>query len=251
MAMGDIKVPLNLLKDFMEEIKYIPTHIAIIMDGNGRWATERGLPKIMGHHAGAESVQRIVKAAAELGIKVLSLYTFSTENWKRPPEEVDALFRLLDEYLNKEAQSMSRNNIRFSVVGRIEGLPFFLRDKIVKVINMTASNTGMVLNLAINYGGRTEIIDAVRKIVEDVKSGLLTVDEIDEMTISRYLYTRGLPDPDLLIRTSGEFRLSNFLLWQVSYSEIYITNKYWPDFDGDDLKNAVIEYGRRERRFGG
>ncbi len=249
--MGDIKVPLNLLKDFMEGIGHIPKHIAIIMDGNGRWATERGLPKIMGHHAGVESVQRIVKTASALGIKVLTLYTFSTENWKRPAEEVDALFRLLDEYLNKEAENLSRNNIRFSVVGRLEGLPQFVRDKIAKVVNMTASNTGLVLNLAINYGGRTEIIDAVRKIAEDVKSGQLAPDEIDEMTISRYLYTRDLPDPDLLIRTSGEFRLSNFLLWQVSYSEIYITNKYWPDFDGRDLKNAVIEYGRRERRFGG
>ncbi|MFA6078679.1 MAG: isoprenyl transferase [Candidatus Omnitrophota bacterium] len=235
----------------MATAKNIPQHIAIIMDGNGRWATEKGLPKIMGHNAGAGSVQKVVKAAAELGVKVLTLYTFSTENWKRPPEEVDALFRLMDGYLDREAENMSRNNMRFSVIGRIDGLPAFIRSKIKKVMGETASNTGLVLNLALNYGGRTEIIDAVRKIVEDVKSGVLNADEVDEAAFSRYLYTRDLPDPDLLIRTSGEFRLSNFLLWQVSYSEIYIVDKYWPDFDGSDLKEAVREYGRRERRFGG
>jgi len=221
------------------------------MDGNGRWARKRGLPKIAGHRAGAKSVDEITQAAASSGVKVLTLYAFSTENWKRPKEEVNALFGLLEDYLVKEVSRLNKNNIRLSVIGNISQLPRSTQDRIADAIEATKGNTGMVLNIALNYGSRREIVDAVRAICEDVKRGALRSEDITEELFSKHLHTAGLPDPDLLIRTSGEFRISNFLLWQVSYAELYITEKLWPDFRKGDFKKALTEYQRRERRFGG
>lgn len=229
----------------------IPAHVAIVMDGNGRWAKKKGLPKIAGHRAGAKTAQEIIEAAGSLGIKVLTLYTFSTENWKRPKHEVAALFKLLEDYLQRQSDKLVKNNIRFSVIGDIEALPTALGDRLRKTIEATKDNTGLVLNLALNYGSRLEIIRASRNIAADVKNGIVEADNIDEKLFSSYLYTKDLPDPDLLIRTSGEYRVSNFLLWQISYAEIYITKKLWPDFKKSDLEKAVREYQRRERRFGG
>lgn len=229
----------------------IPQHVAIIMDGNGRWAKARALPRIAGHRAGVKSIREAVKACGELGIKVLTLYAFSTENWKRPKREVDALFGLLERYLDAEEDKLNRENIRLSVIGDIDGLPGGVRKKIAKAILSTKNNSGLTLNLALNYGSRDEIIRAVRKISDDVRSAKIAPEEIDEKLFSAYLYTDGLPDPDLVIRTSGEFRVSNFLLWQISYAELYITKKLWPDFRKEDLAKAVTEYQRRERRFGG
>lgn len=234
----------------MRNIKNIPQHVAIIMDGNGRWARERGLPKIAGHRAGVKAAREAVEAAGKLGIKVLTLYTFSTENWNRPKREVEALFKLLEDYLDREADKLNKNNIKFSVIGRLEELPSGLREKLKKTIGATKDNTGLILNLALNYGARVEIIDAIKRLTSDVKEGRLEIGGITEGLFSRYLYTSGLPDPDLFIRTSGEFRVSNFLLWQISYSELYFTKKLWPDFTKKDLKKAVLEYSERERRFG-
>lgn len=225
-------------------------HVAIIMDGNGRWAKSRGLPKIAGHRAGARSVQEAIKGAKEAGVKFLTLYTFSTENWKRPRHEVSALFKLLEDYVDKEAHSLDKNNIRLSVIGRMEGLPQVIQEKLKKVIDLTKENTALTLILALNYGSRTEIVDAVRGIVKDCQTGRIHPDYIDESTFGGYLYTKDIPDPDLLIRTSGEMRLSNFLLWQMSYTEIYVTKKLWPDFKRRDFKKAVEEYRKRERRYG-
>ena len=229
----------------------IPQHVAIIMDGNGRWARARGLPKLAGHRAGAKSVREVIEAARELGVKVLTLYTFSTENWKRPRGEIDALFRLLEEYLEKEENGLNKNNIRFSVIGDIDALPSGTRDKIKKVMASTSGNTGLVLNLALNYGSRPEILHAIKDIVREAVSGKLDPAAIDEKLFSGYLYTRNLPDPDLVIRTSGECRVSNFLLWQIAYSELYITKKFWPDFGKKEFEKAMLEYQKRERRFGG
>lgn len=220
------------------------------MDGNGRWAKERNLPKMAGHRAGVKSAKEIVKASGELGIKVLTLYTFSTENWKRPRHEVEALFGLLENYLDREAAKLDKNNIKFSVIGKTDDLPGHLQKKLLKVIESTKKNTGLILNLALNYGSRPEILNAAKNIAGDVKDGRLNIDDIDEKLFSGYLYTNRLPDPDLLIRTSGEFRISNFLLWQISYSELYFTKKMWPDFGKEDLEKAVSAYQKRERRFG-
>ena len=234
----------------MNKLNNIPKHVAIIMDGNGRWAKSRHLPKIMGHRAGADSVQQVVKAAKEIGVKILTLYTFSTENWNRPNNEVTALFRLLEQYLDKEEDILNENNIRFSVIGDIDGLPEPVCSKIRNVVRSTLGNTGLILNLALNYGSRLEILVAVRRIVQDAIAGRVTPEKIDEHLFSRYLYTNGLPDPDLVIRTSGECRISNFLLWQIAYSELYIAKKLWPDFRKGDFKKAIKEYQKRERRFG-
>lgn len=234
----------------MKDLNNIPQHIAIIMDGNGRWAKKHHLPKIAGHRAGTNAAREIVKAAGELGIKTLTLYTFSTENWKRPKREIEALFRLLGDYLDREADNLKRNNIIFSVIGDLDNLPMNVKEKLKKVIESTKDNTGLHLNLALNYGSRFEIISAARNIAKDVSGGNLEVDRIDEGLFSEYLYTKGMPDPDLLIRTSGEFRISNFLLWQLSYSELYFTKKLWPDFKKSDLAKAIREYSSRERRFG-
>lgn len=235
----------------MKDNKNIPQHIAIIMDGNGRWAKSRGLPKIAGHRQGVKAAQGIIKAAGELGVKVLTLYTFSSENWKRPRHEVDALFKMLEEYLTKEEEKLNKNNIKLSVIGNMEAIPPSVREKLKKVTESTASNTGLVLNLAINYGGRPEIVNAVRKIAKESREGRLDPETIDEKIFAGYLYTSHLPDPDLLVRTSGEYRISNFLLWQISYSELYITKKLWPDFKKEDLKKAINAYRKRDRRFGG
>ena len=226
-------------------------HVAIIMDGNGRWAKRRGLPKIAGHRAGVKSIEEAIKGARESGVEILTLYAFSTENWKRPKYEVDALFKLLENYIDKEVESLVKNDIRLSVIGRIDGLPQVVQEKLKKTIDRTRNNKTLTLNIALNYGSRTEIVDAVRKIVGDYQKGLIVPDNIDEELLSDYLYTRGMPDPDLLIRTSGEMRVSNFLLWQISYAEIYVTKKLWPDFKKRDFFHAVSEYRKRERRHGG
>ena len=231
--------------------KFIPGHVAVIMDGNGRWASQRGLPRIAGHRAGVKSVQEVIKGAKESGVKVLTLYTFSTENWKRPKYEVEALFKLLENYIDAQADNLTKNNIRLYVIGRLEGLPDSVRNKLKVIMEKTKDNTALTLNLALNYGARTEIVDAVRAIVSDCASKRIRPEEIDEESFSNYLYTKNLPDPDLMIRTSGEMRLSNFLLWQLSYSELYISKKLWPDFKRRDFLKAIKEYQSRQRRYGG
>ncbi|MCX5677896.1 MAG: isoprenyl transferase [Candidatus Omnitrophica bacterium] len=235
----------------MNTSKNIPQHIAVIMDGNGRWAARRGLSRIEGHRAGIKAARETMQAASDLGVKVLTLYTFSTENWKRPKTEVSALFKLLEHYLASEGDKLLKNNIRFQVIGRLRELPDSLRIKLEAEIEKTKNNTGLILNLALNYGGRPEIIDAVRDIVKDVREGKIDPGGLDEKLFADYLYTRRLPDPDLLIRTSGEFRVSNFLLWQIAYSEICVVEKLWPDFKKEDFEKCVHDYQARERRFGG
>lgn len=229
----------------------LPKHVAIVMDGNGRWAKKRGLPKIFGHRQGAKTVDRIVTACRRLGIKALTLYTFSTENWKRPKSEIDSLMDLLYDYLEKKYEKLNKNNIRLNAIGRLNQLPPKVRERLFDVSQKTSKNDGMVLTLALNYGARSEIVDACRKISRDVKQNILNPDDISEERFSDYLYTTDLPDPDLLIRTSGEYRVSNFLLWQISYTEIYITDKLWPDFGKKDLEQAILEYKKRIRKYGG
>ncbi len=228
----------------------LPKHVAIIMDGNGRWACQRNKPRTFGHEAGVEAVRKTVRAAAELGVKYLTLFTFSVENWNRPRDEVTALMKLLSRTTRKEIDELNRNNVRLITTGRIEGLSLSRRKALNMAMEKTRDNSGLVLNLALNYGGRTEIIDAVRTIAAEVKSGILDPARIDENVFSKYLYTAALPDPDLLIRTSGEMRISNFLLWQTSYTEMYVTDVLWPDFGRKELFEAVIEYQKRDRRFG-
>lgn len=229
----------------------IPRHIAIIMDGNGRWARERGLPRTEGHRRGADSVGQVVDACGELGVEFLTLYAFSAENWKRPQREVEALMRLLMEFLKKKTKEMGERNVRLQAIGRLHDLPEACQRELHNSIAKTADNTGLTLILALSYGGREEIIDGVKSLLESVEKGHLDKAMIDTEVFSKHLYTRYYPDPDLLIRTSGELRLSNFLLWQLSYTEFYITEKLWPDFKKDDLVEAVRAYGRRQRRFGG
>ncbi|MBP6943289.1 MAG: isoprenyl transferase [Candidatus Omnitrophica bacterium] len=234
----------------MLDKKRIPLHIAVIMDGNGRWARKRGLPRAMGHREGMKSVREAIKTSRELGIKHLTLYAFSAENWKRPKEEVDTLMRFLGEYLDKEVPSFIKNGIRLNFIGRIGGLPDNVKPKLKKAVEATRSGRILTLNVALNYSGRTEIVDAAKKFALLVKSGKAGVEDLDEKMFDGLLDTAGQPDPDLLIRTSGEMRLSNFLLWQISYAEIYITPKLWPDFRKNDLVEAVREFQKRERRFG-
>jgi undecaprenyl diphosphate synthase len=228
----------------------LPEHIAIIMDGNGRWAKRRNLPRTAGHEAGVEAVRKVVRASAELGIKILTLYTFSVENWKRPREEVAALMRLLTRTTRREIDELDRNNVRLITTGHVDELSVARRKVLALAAEKTRENDGLVLNLALNYGGRTEIIDAVRSIALGIRTGHIQPNEINESLFSNYLYTAGLPDPDLLIRTSGEMRISNFLIWQTSYTELYVTEVLWPDFGRRELFEAVIEYQKRERRFG-
>ncbi len=235
----------------MDTPKDIPAHIAVIMDGNGRWASARGLPRIAGHRAGIKAAEDVMEAAGELGVKILTLYTFSTENWKRPKPEVSALFKLLEHYLDTKGDKLNKNNIRFQAIGRLAQLPDSLRKNIEAHARKTEDNTGLILNLALNYGGRLEIIDAVRNIAKDVREGKVSPGDIDEKLFADHLYTRNMPDPDLLIRTSGEFRVSNFLLWQIAYTEICVVQKLWPDFNKEDFKSCVLDYQARERRFGG
>lgn len=237
----------------MEEVKQgeIPQHIAIIMDGNGRWARKRGLPRIAGHHEGMKVVRKITKCASQLGVKVLTLYAFSTENWKRPKLEVDYLMKLPQEFLGTFLPELVEQNVQVRLIGQKEGLPAHTLAAIEKAMQETANNTGLILNFALNYGSRDEMVYAVRDLVRDSNSGKLNADDITEEVISSYLMTSKLPDPDLLIRTSGEIRISNFMLWQIAYTELWFTDHYWPDFTESHLLEAVINFQRRGRRFGG
>ena len=228
-----------------------PRHIAAIMDGNGRWARARNEPRIAGHRAGAQAVRDIVIGCGRLGIEALTLYSFSSENWKRPAGEVDALMQLYLEYLVKERQELLDNNVRFHQIGRRDGLPPAVLDEVHETVRATAHCTGLNLVLALNYGSRAEITDAVQSIAKKVEKGELSADAISESTISDHLYTAGLPDPDLLIRTAGEYRLSNYLLWQISYAELYVTDVLWPDFTMPELYDAIRAYAARDRRYGG
>ncbi len=232
------------------EISKLPRHIAIIMDGNGRWAKKRGLPRIFGHKRGVQVVKEIVTACREIGIQVLTLYAFSTENWRRPSKEVRVLMDLLYNYLDSELNDMLTNNIALRAIGDISRLPDRARNKLLNTMEETSGNDGMILNLALSYGGRDEILRAVRKIAREVEDKKISLQDISLDTISEHLDTSGLPDPDLVIRTSGEYRLSNFLLFQAAYSEIYITPILWPDFNRNELEKALQDYARRERRFG-
>jgi undecaprenyl diphosphate synthase len=229
----------------------LPRHVAIIMDGNGRWAAQRGQPRIAGHKAGVESVRASVDTGARLGLQALTLYAFSTENWKRPRYEVDALMRMLRRYLRIELDEIDRQNIRFQTVGRTAALADNVRAEIARATERTANNKGMILSVALNYGGRAEIVDACRAAVRRLQDEGGRPDEITEDRIANELYTRNLPELDLLVRTSGELRISNFLLWQSAYSEIYVTETLWPDFRRQHLLEAVVDYQRRDRRFGG
>ncbi|HEY1494985.1 MAG TPA: isoprenyl transferase [Candidatus Solibacter sp.] len=230
----------------------LPAHIAIIMDGNGRWARKRNLPRAAGHKAGVEAVRITVETCTRLGIQALTLYAFSVENWKRPRAEVDTLWRLLRVYLRRELPEILGNGIRFTCMGRLDGLPPQVRQELQNAIDATAHNNGMRLNVAINYSGRAELVDAINAIVEDARlEGRLRDLRIDEGAIASRLYTADLPDPDLLIRTSGEMRISNFLLWQIAYAELYVTGTLWPDFRRADLMHAILDYQKRDRRFGG
>ena len=234
------------------EAERLPSHIAIIMDGNGRWAQRRNLPRAAGHKAGMQSVRATVDTCRRLGIQALTLYAFSAENWKRPRAEVDMLWRLMRLYLRRELPEILANGIRLTCMGRLDGLPFQVREELEAAIQATAHNTGMRLNVALNYSGRAELVDALNAIVQDARlEGRLRDLRIDETVIAARLYTAGLPDPDLLIRTSGEMRISNFLLWQIAYSELYMTDTLWPDFRRTDLLHAVADYQKRDRRFGG
>jgi undecaprenyl diphosphate synthase len=229
----------------------LPKHVAIIMDGNGRWAAQRGQPRIAGHRAGVEAVRASVDTGARLGLQALTLYAFSTENWKRPRYEVDALMRMLRRYLRIELDEIDRQNIRFQTIGRTAALAENVRSEIARATERTAKNRGMILSVALNYGGRAEIVDASRAAVRRLLDEGGKPDELTEERISNELYTRSLPDLDLLVRTSGELRISNFLLWQSAYSEIYVTETLWPDFRRQQLLEAVVDYQRRDRRFGG
>lgn len=229
----------------------MPKHIAIIMDGNGRWAKERNLPRTMGHRAGVETIRRIVKECNRLGVKYLTLYAFSTENWKRPKDEVNALMKLLLEYLRKEVDELHSNNVVVNHIGDISKLPLACQEELIKAYDKTKNNTGVVLSLALNYGGRYEIIHAIKSILAQSKEGKIDINDINEESFNNYLYTAGMPDPDLIIRPSGEKRTSNFLLWQSAYSEFWYSNINWPDFTEEDLHQAIKDYQNRDRRFGG
>lgn len=229
----------------------IPQHVAIIMDGNGRWAKERNMPRTMGHKAGVETIRRIVKEADRLGIKYITLYAFSTENWKRPKDEVSALMKLLVQYLRSEVGDLHKNRVVLRVLGDISALQDDCKREIEDSIELTKNNTGLVLNVAFNYGGRDEIIRAIQDIVEDVEEGKVKKENITQDLFSNYLYTKDSPDPDLIIRPSGEQRISNFLLWQCAYSEFWYSNVNWPDFSEKDLQRAIYDYQNRDRRYGG
>jgi undecaprenyl diphosphate synthase len=228
------------------ELERVPRHVAIIMDGNGRWAKQRGLPRTEGHRQGKENLRRILEACVEFGVEILTIYAFSTENWERPPAEVSVLMSILELVLDQEVKRLHKNGVQVRHIGKMEGVSPNLQAKIRKACEHTKDNNRLILNVAFNYGGRDEIIHAVQQIVRDG----VPADEIDDALISRYLYTSGLPDPDLIIRTSGELRVSNFLIWQGAYSEYYVTPTYWPDFDKEELRKALVEYGHRRRRFG-
>tara|TARA_B100000575_G_scaffold224951_1_gene185464 strand:- start:162 stop:869 length:708 start_codon:yes stop_codon:yes gene_type:complete len=228
----------------------IPKHTAIIMDGNGRWAEQKGMPRIFGHQNGVTAVRKIVEAASKFNIKYLTLFTFSVENWDRPTSEVDTLMGLLVQTLKDEFEDMFKNNIKLNAIGDLDSLPNEVREELYSIIESTKGNTGMTLTLALSYGGKQEIFKAVKEISEKVKNDIICLDNFDDSVINDHLYTSDLPDVDLLIRTSGEKRISNFLLWQIAYAELYFTDVYWPDFTEEDLEKAIVEYQNRERRFG-
>ncbi len=232
-------------------MKNFPRHIAIIMDGNGRWAMAKGYPRIKGHEAGVASIREVVRACGELGIDYLTLYAFSVDNWVRPREEVQALMKLLAYFLRREVRELDRNNVRLQFIGRIQGLPDPVQKEMARARKLTENNTGLTLILALNYGGRAEIVDAVKALASEGVKDPKILNRLDEKMFSRYLYTRDVPDPELLIRTSGEMRISNFLLWQVSYTELWITPVLWPDFRREHLEEALEDYRKRQRRFGG
>jgi undecaprenyl diphosphate synthase len=229
----------------------IPAHVAVIMDGNGRWAKERGLPRLAGHKAGAQAVRELIGTAIELGVGYLTIYSFSSENWNRSPEEVSGLMDLFVEVLQRELDSLQERHVRVVVIGHMEALPRKTRAAFEDCVVATRNNEGLTLAVALNYGGRTEIVDAARSMADAAMAGRLRVADIDEKTFGARLYTAGIPDPDLVVRTSGEMRVSNFLLWQIAYSEFWVTETLWPDFGRDDLLQAVVDFGERERRFGG
>jgi undecaprenyl diphosphate synthase len=239
---------MSLLKDINKD--KLPRHLAIIMDGNGRWAKQRGLLRAIGHEGGTKSVKVTVETCAKLGIENLTLYAFSTENWNRPKLEVDTLMKLLVSSLKKEIKTLQENNIRLNAIGNLTNLPKKVQKELAEVIEQTANNTRMTLTLALSYGSREELIQVVKKISEKVKNNIISSEAIDESIINEHLYTQDLPDVDLVIRTSGEHRISNFLLWQIAYAEFYFTNVLWPDFSEEDLYEAIISYQNRERRFG-
>ncbi|GAB4277256.1 MAG: isoprenyl transferase [Marinilabiliales bacterium] len=237
------------LKDKIDKEK-LPAHVAIIMDGNGRWAKKKGNPRVYGHKNAIKAVRAVTEASAELGIKYLTLYAFSTENWSRPKYEVDALMNLLVSTVNSEMETLNKNNIRLHAIGNLDMLPKKVNSKLFEAIKATQNNTGLNLILALSYSSRWEIVNAVKEIADKVKKDLINIDEINDYTISQHLTTKDFPDPDLLIRSSGEKRISNFLLWQIVYSELYFTDTLWPDFDKDEFYKAIIDYQNRERRFG-
>ena len=239
-----------LTPEQIQERGNVPRHVAIIMDGNGRWAKARGVPRLMGHRAGRESVREAVKGCVALGVEVLTLYTFSTENWNRPAREVKALMTILRQTLREERKELRERNVRLRVIGRRHDLPEAVRDAILETQEYLADCDGLLLNLALSYSGRAEIVDGLRRLIEEHKARGITPAEVDERLISSYLYTAGLPDPDLLIRTSGEMRISNFMLWQLAYTELWITDTLWPDFRRRHLYQAVADFQGRERRFG-
>jgi undecaprenyl diphosphate synthase len=228
----------------------LPRHVAIIMDGNGRWATSRGLPRVAGHAEGVKAVRNTVRAAGEIGVEYLTLYAFSSENWNRPRHEVSTLMTLLERSIDRELPELMQRNVRFRVIGRPNRVPPQVQRRIDHVVQTTAANTGLTLVMAFNYGGRDEIVDAFRRLARDVRDGRLNPEEIDDVRVGRALYTDGVPDPDLLIRTSGEMRVSNFLLWQIAYTELWVTPTRWPDFEARDLYLAVADFQQRNRRFG-
>jgi undecaprenyl diphosphate synthase len=249
------------MKSFKEKLKktaqhlglttgQMPRHIAIIMDGNGRWAQKKNLPRVVGHRQGAKTVEKVAQYCVDFGIESLTLYSFSIENWKRPKAEVNSLMHLYSQYLAGIRPTLMKNNVKLIHLGRVAQLPLEVRKELAATIELTSANTGMILALALNYGGRAEIIDATQKIAQEYKTGQLGLEDIDEQCISQHLYTAGLAEPDLLIRTANEMRISNFLLWQISYSEFYVTKTLWPDFKKSDLEKAILAYAKRTRRFG-
>jgi undecaprenyl diphosphate synthase len=233
------------------DLSRLPRHVAIIMDGNGRWAGRRHLPRVAGHRAGIASVRDVVEASARLGLEAITLYAFSKENWKRPRAEVDTLMQLLREYLRRELETLQKNRIRFRVIGAIEELATSVREELERGMTATAGNDGLLFNIALSYGGRAEIVEACRRLLTEAAAGRIDPASVDEATFARFLYTAGVPDPDLLIRTSGEMRVSNFLLWQIAYAEIWVTETLWPDFRRRELFRAIADFQKRNRRYGG
>ena len=234
----------------MEKGNQIPEHVAVIMDGNGRWAKKQSKPRVFGHQKGADRLQEVMEAAQKIGVRYLTLYAFSKENWQRPQEEIKFLMELLSKYLDYKLEDLKKNNVVFNVIGDLSDMPAVVQSKLAKVQEETSKNTGLVVTFALSYSSRFEITNACKKIAQEVKAGVLDAEEICEDLVSQYLYTKGMPDPDLLIRTSGEFRISNFLLWQISYAEIYFTEKCWPEFSAAEFQKAIASYQKRERRYG-